>query len=82
MKLTVNVGNTMLCLDGTVITVFRNGKFVKRVEYESRWEARKVFLAVSKQGEFYGFEHSCSFIRWCSAMSIISRGNFNLGGIL
>ena len=48
MKLTVNVGNTMLCLDGTVITVFRNGKFVKRVEYESRWEARKVFLAVSK----------------------------------
>ena len=48
MTLTINVGNTMLCLNGTVITVYRNGKFVKRVEYESRWEARKVFLAVSK----------------------------------
>ena len=47
MKLTVNVGNTMLCLDGTVITVFRNGKFVKRVEFSSKWEARKVFLSVA-----------------------------------
>jgi hypothetical protein len=48
MTLSINIGNTMICLNGTVITIYRNGKFVKRVEYESKWEARKVFLAVSK----------------------------------
>ena len=43
-----------LSLVGTVITLFdKDGHKIKQWFYESKWEAKKVFLAVVGQGDLF-----------------------------
>lgn len=40
-------GEYRLCLTGTVITIYKNGNKVRQYFFDSKWEARSVFLAVA-----------------------------------
>ena len=40
-------GEYRLCLTGTVITIYKNGNKVRQYFFDSKWEARIVFLAVA-----------------------------------
>lgn len=35
------------CLTGTVITIYKDGVKVRQYFYNSKWEARRVFLAIA-----------------------------------
>lgn len=41
------LGDYRLCLTGTVITIYKNGEKVRQYFFDSKWDARRVFLAVA-----------------------------------